>query len=446
MSQGKLRQNRLLWSIIIICSFIFCFFLITPIRRFFLSDLAAQSQNNEKSARESSPSISLIPVVAKTITPVNYARVFRNYTGTIVPQRNSELGFEIPGKLTVINVDQGNRVTKGMPLALLDTRSLKITQQELLAQRKQMVSQLQEMENGSRVETIATAQAQVRQLKTELKLAQEKSDRRKNLHAQGAIAQEQLDEASNEVATIQARLDQYRSQLDELLAGTRFEQIEGQKALIELQDLKIANLELEIQKAVLKAPFTGIISARLVDEGTIVQTGQTILKLVEDSQLEAHIGVPAQNAAQIDLGDIFPLKIDNRTYQAQVSSILPELDPSTRTLTIILKIQPGAEIELFSGQIATLQLTEKIQTTGYWLPITALVEGERGLWTCYVLGKQEDIRTEQQSVFKVEQKAVEILQIQSDRILVRGTLQPQDQVITDGIHRLVPGQLVTFEN
>ena len=41
---------------------------------------------------------------------------------------------------------------------------------------------------------------------------------------------------------------------------------------------------------------------------------------------------------------------------------------------------------------------------------------------------------------------MEVLQIQSDRILVRGTLQPYDQVITDGIHRLVPGQLVTFEN
>ena len=446
MSQEKLKKNKLLWSIILIGSSLFCFFLIIPSGRLFLSDLSAHSQNTKESETESLPSISLIPVEAKTITPVNSARVFRNYTGTIVPQRSSELGFEIPGKLTVINVDQGQRVTKGMPLALLDTRSLKITQQELLAQRKQMVSQLQEMENGPRVETIATAQAQVRQLKTELKLAQEKSDRRKNLHAQRAIAQEQLDEAINEVTTIQARLDQSQSQLEELLAGTRFEKIEGHKAVIELQDLKIANLELEVEKAVLKAPFSGTISARLVDEGTIVQTGQTILKLVEDSQLEAHIGVPAQNAAQINRGDILPLRIDNQTYQAQISSILPELDPSTRTLTIVLKLQPEAEIDLFSGQIATLQLTEKIQTNGYWLPINALVEGERGLWTCYVLGDPEDINAENQSVFKVEQKAVEVLQIQSDRILVRGTLQPHDQVITDGIHRLVPGQLVTFEN
>ena len=262
-----------------------------------------------------------------------------------------------------------------------------------------MVARLKEMENGTRVETIATAQANVRQLQTELELAQQKSDRRKNLYAEGAISQEQRDEAVNEVATIQARLDQSQSQLEELLAGTRMEKIEAQRALIEQQDLKIANLDLELEKTVLKAPFTGTISARLVDEGTIVQTGQTIFKLVEDSQLEAHIGVPVNNASQIQMGQTFPLQIEEKTYQATVSSILPELDPSTRTLTIILKLKQGVLTEVVSGQVAKLQLTETINTPGYWLPITALVEGDRGLWSCYVLSKKENIDSENQSVF-----------------------------------------------
>ena len=167
---------------------------------------------------------------------------------------------------------------------------------------------------------------------------------------------------------------------------------------------------------------------------------------MEDTQLEAHIGVPVNNASVIQIGDTFPLQIEQKTYQGKVHSILPEVDPSTRTLTIILKLKQGEVTEVVSGQVAKLQLTERINLNGYWLPITALVEGNRGLWSCYVLGKKEEIKSENQSVFQVEQNTVEILHTKSDRVFVRGTLQPNQKVIIDGIHRLVPGQLVTVTN
>ena len=442
------NSSRLLWSAAILVLSIWVIFLISPSARNSLSNLPKSSNPKGRNNLESktSPSVSLIPVETTIIKPVKSYQVFRTYTGTIVSRRSSALSFELAGKLTNIIVDEGDRVESAIALAFLDTSTLKIKQRELLAQRKQMVAQLKEMQAGTRGETIAAARASVRQLKTELELAHQKSDRRKKLYTEGAISQEQRDEAVNEVATVQARVDREQSQLDELLAGTRSERIEAQQALIEQQDIKIANLELELEKSVLKAPFTGRISARLVDEGTVVEAGQSIFRLVEDRNLEAHIGVPVTTASQIRIGETLPLQIGRKSYQAKVSSILPELDPNTRTLTIILRLKQGAVTEVFSGQVARLQLTETINTSGYWLPTTALVEGQRGLWSCYVLGKREDIASENKSVFQVEQKTIEILYTQSDRNLVRGTLQPNNQVIIDGIHRLVPGQLVTVTN
>ncbi len=95
-----------------------------------------------------------------------------------------------------------------------------------------------------------------------------------------------------------------------------------------------------------------------------------------------------------------------------------------------------------AGQVARLKLSEKIAASGYWLTTTALVRGVRGLWSCYVLGKPENVVHDPNKAFPIEQREIEVLQTESERVFVRGTLQNIDQVIVNGNHRLVTGQLV----
>lgn len=436
----KVINPKFLWRGIILGLSIFGIFF------FGLTVQETLSQNGKIKGQNTASSFSILPVEVNTIDAVDSYQVERTYTGAIVPRNSSLLSFELAGKLAKIMVDEGDYVEMGTPIAFLDTRTLENQQWELSAQRKQMVAQLREMQAGARAETVAAAEASVRQLNEQLQLARQKSDRREALYHQGAISQEQRDEAFNETSTLQARLDSVQSQLDELLAGTRPEQIEAQQALIEQQDAKIANLDIEQEKSILRAPFSGTISDRLADVGTVLDAGQAIFKVVEDNQLEAHIGIPANEASVIQIDDIFTLQVEQTTYQAQVASILPELDPQTLTATIVLKLDQADSTAILPGQVAELQLTETIKSPGYWLPITALVETEQGLWSCYVLGKQQDVTAENQPVFQVEENIVEILHIQSDRVLVRGTLQPNQQVIVDGIHRIVPGQQVRVSN
>lgn len=433
-------KPKFLWSGVILGLSIFGIFLFVPTVQEILS------KNENTTAQPAVSSVSILPVEVTTIEAVDSYQVERTYTGTIVPRNSSVLSFELAGKLEQIMVDEGDYVEMGTPIASLNTRTLENQQWELLAQRKQMVAQLKEMQAGARAETIAAAEASVRQLNAQLQLARQKSNRREALYHQGAISQEQRDEAFNETSTLQARLDSVQSQLDELLAGTRSEQIEAQQALIEQQDAKIANLAIEQEKSILRAPFAGTISDQLADVGTVLGAGQAIFKVVEDNQLEAHIGIPASAASVIQIDDIFTLQVEQTTYQTQVTSILPELDPQTLTVTIVLKLDQTDSTASVPGQVAELQLTETIKSPGYWLPITALVETDRGLWSSYVLGQQQDVTAENQAVFQVEENVVEILHTQSDLVLVRGTLQPNQKVIVDGIHRIVPGQQVRISN
>ncbi|MEL6579516.1 MAG: efflux RND transporter periplasmic adaptor subunit, partial [Cyanobacteria bacterium J06621_12] len=374
----------------------------------------------------------------------------RNYSGQIVAKQNSELSFTLAGKLASLTVREGDFVAQGTPLAYLNTDVLYNQQQELLARKARAIAQLKELQAGERPETIAAAKAVVSNFQGQLNLENKKRIRRASLYAEGAISREQLDEAVASVASLQARLNEAQSELDRLKAGTRPERIEAQQASIQELDVNLANIQIELNKSILKAPFTGTISQRQVDAGAVVSPGQSIFRLVEDRILEAHIGIPLNQSEQIKLGETLTLNIGKNVYQAKVASLLPELNVNTRTITAVLNVlnpEQQGDRRIFPGQIAQLQLTQTVAKSGFWLPIESLVRGERGLWYSYAVVKtpSEQNVAETEPIFKIERRAVEVLHSNNNQVLIRGTLQPGDKVIANDIERLVSGQLVTLK-
>jgi multidrug efflux pump subunit AcrA (membrane-fusion protein) len=84
------------------------------------------------------------------------------------------------------------------------------------------------------------------------------------------------------------------------------------------------------------------------------------------------------------------------------------------------------------GAVVELQLVQKIKSSGFWIPLSALTESDRGLWGVYVINDDS----------LVERHLVEVVHTESDRAFVRGTLSPNDRVIRTGVQRIVPGQRV----
>lgn len=383
-----------------------------------------------------------LPVEVFVAEPVEAFDVLRDYTGEIIAGRTSELGFERTGTLTQLTVDEGTRVQAGDILSQLDVRNLEADIRQLDAQVAQADAQLREMRAGPRSETIAAARSAARDLEVQLHLASEKLTRRQNLFEQGAISREQYDEAISDVSILQARWNEAKSQLGELLEGTRSEQIDGQLAAIAQLQAQLDRLQLERQRSTLIAPFSGTISASHVDEGAVVSAGTPVLRLVEDGILEAHVGVPASATRSLQPGSLHPVEIDTITVTARVDAVLPELDPATRTVTVILKLEDAPTALVFPGQLARLQVPERIDETGFWLPTHALVQGVRGLWSCYVLGVRTTVSASDDAIYDVEQRDIEILHVEGERVLVRGTLQLGDRIVSNSSHRLTLGQRV----
>ncbi|MCB1706121.1 MAG: efflux RND transporter periplasmic adaptor subunit [Halioglobus sp.] len=307
-----------------------------------------------------------------------------SYLGLVVAGRKADLGFEITGMILTPPPRPGTAVRRGDTLAALDDTALQ-------ARRK------------------ATA-ADLQQVRVELDLAQLKARRQADLIKTGAVSRDAFDETRLRALALQSRVD--------------------------AEAARLASLDIELQKSRLTAPYDGVVADRYVQQGAIVNPGVPVLKLLESAGQEAEIGVSAERAAKLEPGSRYSLKLRDHTFQAQLLSVRPDVDRSTRTATSVFALP--ADIDALDGEPVTLELQETVAETGGWLPIAALLEGNRGIWTVLRLEPEGDhLRT--------ISEAVEVLEVNSDRAFVRGTLPDGAAVVASGLHRISAGTLVRGE-
>lgn len=305
-----------------------------------------------------------------------------SYLGLIVAGRKTDLGFELSGMVKTPPPRPGTPVMQGDVLVTLGDAALQ----------------------SKRKSTGATLQ----QARVELELAQLKARRQENLIKTGAVSADVYDETRLRALALESRVDAESAHLDAI--------------------------DIELQKSRLLAPYDGIVAERYVQQGAIVNPGVPVVRLLEAADQESHIGVSAERAGALQVGNFYTLKLRTTTFQAELLSVRPDIDPVTRTATAVFSI-PGA-IEALDGEPVTLELQETIYETGGWLPIASLLEGNRGIWTVLKLEPEGEL-------LRTVTEAVEVLEVNGDRAFVRGTLAPGARVVASGMHRITPGVLVT---
>jgi multidrug efflux pump subunit AcrA (membrane-fusion protein) len=395
-------------------------------------------QDALSSTTEANLSAKAVPVdVFQPIEDGSY-QVARGYTGTIVARRKSDLGFELPGKLVQVLFDAGDHVDAGALLARLDTEHLTKKREELIARQAQAQAVFDELTAGPRKEAIAFAQAKVHQLASQLELLEIQHARQKRLLQQNAVSREEYDISYYSLAARKADHAAAEHKLEELKNGTRPEQIAAQQAVLNQLTAQIADVDVELKKSSLHAPFAGKVAARIMDEGKVVQAGTSVVQLLEADALEAWIGVPPQETTRLNVGEERSITIEGAQYKARVARVLPNVDPDTQTQTVILDLLESASQFVADGQVVRLELNTQVDEQGMWVPTTALEKSSHGLWSCYALENSEHGA----EAFRIERRYVELLHSDGARAYVRGTIAPGEKIVSGGTHRNVPGQLV----
>jgi RND family efflux transporter MFP subunit len=304
-----------------------------------------------------------------------------SYLGLVKAGRKTVMAFEVPGAVADLKVNEGSRVVAGDVLASLDTAQLGATR--------------------------AAAEAELAGVRAQLELAGLRTGRQAGLSATGAISQQVYDETRLTEKALSAQLNAVQARL--------------------------GGIDIDLAKSVLRAPYDAVVAQRRVNLGAVVNAGSPVLELVASGQREAHIGIAVEKAGQLAPGETYALTFRGAVLRAGLRSVRPDVDPRTLTTTAVFVLPEGTPA--LDGEPIALNLSEPVAMNGGWLPISALLEGERGVWTVLRLAQHEGATV-------TAREAVEVLEIQGDRAYVRGTLTDQQSVVIEGLHRIAPGTAV----
>lgn len=340
---------------------------------------------------------SLLPVEGLRVVELDGYVVATRYAGRVVARRQSELGFDRGGRLVSVAVDEGDAVLAGQVLASLDVRELRARRREIDAQ-------------------VAASRARVTETEARLALARRTTERRRELLSRETISAQRFDESRFEEEALAAKLA--AAQAD--IAAARSAR---------------TSVDVALDLSVLKAPYAGSITARMADEGTVVSPGQRILTLVEDGVLEVRIGLPPEVVAALAVGTTHALAAGGREFPARLHALVDTVEADTRTVTAVFRFETRPA-GIRDGEVARVSIDTPVATRGVWLPITALTESRRGLWSAFALEGDPN------GPLRLSRRELEVLHAESERVFVRGTLRDGETVVATGLHRLVPGQRV----
>lgn len=375
------------------------------------------------------------------VAPVEWVSRYqakRTYTGELKASQRSVLSFEVSGRVEGLTADEGDMVKPGMTLATLDTRRLQSRRNQLNAQLAQANARLTELQTGPRMQEIESAKARVTELKAMVSERSNDLQRQRELVRHNATTSDEVDAAIFGYQASVAQLEQATQQLLLLEEGTRQEQIAAQKGMVNELEASVELVDIDLTDSQLQTPYKGVITKRYVDPGVIVQPGTPVLEVISTENWEATIGLPVETAGRIDAGEEQELKVGNQYLKANVIAVIPDVDPVTRTQMVRFQLQKSKNksLRLAEGQIVRLEFRFEQESEGFWIPQSALVESGKGLWACYALEQQKG------NMGVTTLKLLEVLQVEAERVLVRGTLKQGETVIVSGAHRIVPGQVV----
>jgi RND family efflux transporter MFP subunit len=150
----------------------------------------------------------------------------------------------------------------------------------------------------------------------------------------------------------------------------------------------LAQAELNLRDAYVRAPVGGVIETRKVETGQYVQPGTVLTTLVRREPLLLRFQVPASEAGPLRSGMTarFATREDRRTYEARITHVAHAADPASRMVALTAEVTGGDKEGLRPGAFAevTVPIGAKRETPA--LPQTAVRPTERGFMAYVVQG------------------------------------------------------------
>lgn len=215
--------------------------------------------------------------------------------------RQISLAFDGTGRIVELRADEGDRLTAGQVIGLLDTQTLELQTKELEAQAEAQRQILLRLHHGSRPEEIERARSQLKSAEADVPRVAKDLARATELQAQGATSDQDLDRARSATQVATAKVEDLQAALRLAQLGPRAEEVAGAAAQLAALEAQLALLRHQIDLAQLRAPADAVVRSRLLEPGDMAtaQKPAFALALIKPKWVRVYASEP-------DLGKIKP--------------------------------------------------------------------------------------------------------------------------------------------
>ncbi len=249
--------------------------------------------------------------------------------------------------------------------------------------------------------------AQLEAARASAELAEVNLNRTRELRASRSIAQSELDTAEARAKEAKAALSQIQAQLE---------------------------------KKVIRAPFSGRLGIREVDLGEFINPGAPVVSLQSVDPIYVDFSLPQQQLSKVATG--YPLRLSLDTYpdqvfEGKVEAVDPELNLNNRMFRIrgALANKDG---RLVPGMFATVDVIQPESSTVVAVPGTAVYYQAFGN-TVFVIKDSDEGKV-------VEQRFVKVGRTRGDFVSLLEGVAPGEEIVTAGVFKLFNGRSVVVNN
>lgn len=239
-----------------------------------------------------------------------------------------DIATKIAGRIKEISAREGEFVTAGTILAMMDTEILDAQKQQAEAQLRQAKVGVETARSrlAQRESEKAAAIAVVSQHEAELGIARKRAARSSTLASEGAASQQEADDDSAHVQGAIAAVSAARARLaatDAAITTARSEILQAQSS-VEAVSATVERIVADINDSALKSPRDGRVQYRVAQPGEVLGAGGRVLNLVDLSDVYMTFFLPTAAAGRVALGTEVRLILDaapQYVVPAQVSFV-----------------------------------------------------------------------------------------------------------------------------
>ena len=270
-----------------------------------------------------------------------------------VEAREVDLAFQIGGRISQLNVEEGSWIKEGELVANIDATDLQLVLQQTTATANAAKANLEALKSGTRKQEIRVAEADLQKAQSQLNYSMADVKRISTLVPKKLASDEQLEQSQLQYEIALASVEQTKQKLNLLKEGARSEDIPRAEQQFIALDEASAIARQQLTYTNLMSPVTGMVTVRLSEAGEVVGPGQSVVRIAETTHPWVRAYLNETQLGKVKVGQSVKVKIDSlpeKEFSGTLSFISPvaEFTPKTvetKALRVDLVYRIKVEVE-----------------------------------------------------------------------------------------------------